>query len=293
MTSRVRQRPLPLVLIGLGLLLFLNGVGWLRVDGWALLNLWPLALIAAGVDLLLGGRYRLAVVLGALALGAVLASGGGAAWLGRAATLERVAQPLGGARSAEVHLQTGVSALHLDTAAEPGLLVSGTLPLGPNERVTQRFAERGGVAVFTLQSAAQRGLSVRGGGQPWRLSLNPSVPVRLSLDTGVGRAVLELREAQLSGLEVSTGVGETVLTLPRRGRYEAALDTGVGAATVRIPEGVAVRLEVSRGIGAVSVRGDFVRDGDLYRSPDYDTAEHRVDLRVRGGVGAITVERGG
>lgn len=286
------RRSLPLLLIGLGVLLLVAHLGWLRLDLWALLQLWPLALVAVGVDILLGGRYRLAVVLGTLVAGAALSVGG--AGLGAADTrTERVAQPLGGARTAVLELQTGVGDLRLNTSGDPDMLISGTVQAARGERITQTFREGGGAASFALRSERRGGVGAVGGRRLWNLSLTPAVPLELRVETGVGRATLELENAQLTELQVSTGVGDALLTLPRAGRYEATLETGVGAATVRIPDGVAVRLTVSRGVGTVTVRGNFGRDGERYLSPDYATAEHRVDLRVNGGVGAITIEQGG
>ena len=71
--------------------------------------------------------------------------------------------------------------------------------------------------------------------------------------------------------------------------YAATLETGVGESTVTIPSGVAARVRVNRGIGDVNIPDGFKRDGDTYVSPDFETAEHRVDLTIKGGVGTITV----
>jgi hypothetical protein len=79
--------------------------------------------------------------------------------------------------------------------------------------------------------------------------------------------------------------------LPRSGRYEATLETAVGAATVQLPSGLAACVEVSRDVGALTVRGDFGRDGERYTTPDYGAADHQVELRVDGGVGAIIIEQ--
>jgi hypothetical protein len=58
---------------------------------------------------------------------------------------------------------------------------------------------------------------------------------------------------------------------------------------VTIPKGVAARITLQRGLGEVKVTGTFKQDGDTYVAPDYEMAEHRVDLNIIGGVGAITI----
>lgn len=37
---------------------------------------------------------------------------------------------------------------------------------------------------------------------------------------------------------------------------------------------------------------DFSRSGDVYLSPDYESARNRAEVRINGGVGAITVQSG-
>lgn len=253
-----------------------------------LVQLWPLALVAAGVDLLLGGRYRPLVVFGAVFAAAVYAGVG--ALPRAAARTETVVQGLEGAQRAEVRLEVGVSDLRLDASGDGATLIEGTVQTARGERLVRGFREAGGTAFLELRSAPSGPFGGTTGRRTWDLSLSPSVPLAPTVKTGVGRAALELSGAQLTRLEVRAGVGDTTLTLPRAGRYEATLGAGVGAATVRVPETVTVRLEVSGGVGGVVVRGDYRRDGDLYLSPGYDTAANRVDLRVNGGVGAIAVQ---
>jgi hypothetical protein len=94
---------------------------------------------------------------------------------------------------------------------------------------------------------------------------------------------------QLTGVDYRGGVGESTVRLPA-GSYVGDFDFGVGAATITVPSGAAVRVAVSSGLGRVTVRGDLRRDGDVYTSPNYDTASERVTLRVNVGVGAITID---
>ncbi len=63
-----RRRPSlfgPLLLIGLGFLLLFDQLGYLELDFWSLLGrFWPVFLILAGLDLLLGRRSAIGALLG-------------------------------------------------------------------------------------------------------------------------------------------------------------------------------------------------------------------------------------
>lgn len=298
-SKRRNQVVLPLVLIVLGVLVLAANLGWLswgRV--WDVLNLWPVLLIAVGVDLLTAGRYRwivagLTIVVVALAMTGRVPLLNGAA--GPAAQTHDVQIPLEGAERAEVNIRVGVSELSISSLGAGDQLVEGTVRTAEGETFTQDTQREGDTAVVVL-AAEQRGIGgVQGNvDRTWDLGLAAGVPTELSISTGVGRSQLDLRELILTDLSVRAGVGEmtTTLPLPSEGSYEASFDTGVGETTVRVPEDAAVRVEVDRGLGSISARGGFDSLGDnTYETPGYADAEERIDISIEGGVGSITIER--
>jgi hypothetical protein len=288
---------LPLLLIVVGALLLVFNQGWFDFAVLiSLLQLWPLFLIAIGVDVLFKGRYRLAVLLGTVVVGALLWTVDVPGFEVRPAETHAVEVSLGGARQAEVELDISVSRLKIGALDSAGTLLSGTVETHRGEGLDQDFRTRGDTAIFTLRSerrGAGRVTGPRGGDNTWDLSLTTAVPLELDIDSGVGRSDLDLSELQLKDLRMDTGMGESVVRLPGSGKFEVSINTGVGATTIYLPSSLAARIEIDSGIGAVSVQGDFERQGELYLTPDYDAAEHRVDLSMEGGVGAIRIERGG
>ena len=298
--ERPRRNPipvLPLLLIAIGVLVLIVNLG---VVSWAavldLWTLWPLLLIAIGVDLITRGRLRLFVVAAVLVLGALAWNGtlrvpGVALGPALPADVHRISHPLAGADRAEVLLSPGVAELIIGSEAGADTVISGEIRTGRGERLVEEASVSGGSAVVELRSENDRAFSGFNRSQRrWELELNDQVPLDLTLDSGVGRNQFDLRGLTLTSLRIDGGVGEVSVTLPETGGYSGRLNLGVGATTIRIPEGVAAAIQVDTGIGAVNVRGDFVRAGDRYLSPDFETATERIELDVDGGVGAITVE---
>ena len=287
-----RARPVwPYLLIVGGVVLLAANLGWLSV-GWIgrLLSLWPVVLIAVGVDLLTGGRYRRPVIAVAAVVALVWAFTG----VGGSGERIDVAHPLDGARAAEVVLRLGVGDVTIDAAAPAGSLASGTIDTGRGETISQRLTRSGDVARLEIASQTSGPTSVGPNDvRRWSLSLSRAVPVDLRVNAGVGRNTLDLRAVTLSGLSYAAGVGETTVTLPERGGYDASFDLGVGATTVRVPEVVEARVTVRGGLGRVAVSGTFSREDDVYTTPGYGSASpgDRIDLTVQGGVGAVTVQR--
>ncbi len=324
MDRAVQHRPrgiaAPLVLIAFGLALLASNLGYLSWNGWDLaFRLWPLLIMAIGLDVILGRGSAAGVgaIVGTLALVAVLigvaATG---TWLiapsavtdtsfetsdtllGGAVSSERISQPLENAERAQVELVFGAGTLRVGAQSEPTGLVEGTIAYRDGDRVNQDFHVSGNTAYFGLRShndwiGPWDDREARGDDRRWDLRLNPDVPTQLKISGGVGRATLDLSRLKLSDLEVHTGLGKTDITMPGQGRVRATVEGGISRTTILIPRGMAARVQVDRGLTSVDVMGNYQRRGDSYVSPGFDGARDRVDLIVKGGVGKITVQEYG
>ncbi len=289
----------PIILISLGIVFLLNNLGLLSWSVWeVILRLWPILLIAIGLDILLGRRWAwgswlvAAIVLGLLIIAVGLFTTRPPTIAGQL-TSEQISQPLGSARRAEVEIGFSAGTLRVGALPESANLLEGTVALSGGERVKRDFSGRGDTVHYELRSS---GMQIRGfdrrqyEDKVWDLRLNRDVPMRLKIDTGIGTANLDLALLRLTELDVNTGIGQATLTLPGQGRLRAEVNGGIGETIIFIPVGMAARIKVDTGLGGIQVTVNYQRQGDVYLSPGYDTAENRVDLAVDGGMGKITIQ---
>lgn len=289
----------PIILIGLGVLLLLSNLGVLNLNLWELIfRFWPLFLVAAGLDLLLGRRANSgALVALVLVVGLVI----GGIWLGyvqpnafAGGQGQTITQSLEGATRATVAIETSISQMQINAGATGTQLVEGSVALHNNEELQTDFQQTEGTAYYTLKSDSRSFILPNFGRREaglWNLRLNANVPTALAISTGVGSATLDLELMDLTALEVSTGVGEVEITLPARGNFDAAIEGGVGEIVVLVPDTLAAQINANAGLGSVRVDGDYIQRNGEYRSPDFDTADDRVILTVDGGIGAITIRQ--
>lgn len=296
-----RRRSLvgPVIVITLGVIILLNNLGWLDWGVWSLLaRLWPVLFIAAGLDVLFGRRTAwgrwiiagvlLAVVGGSLAYYPTWSAGE------PEATGSEIAEPVRDANRARIELKPGVGELRISALSDRSLLVDGSVWRIPGARLIKSAHNEGDTLVYSLRSEIS-GFNFWGGGRGrqgrWEIMLNPTVPMDLRLSTGVGTSAVDLTDLVLTDLKIDTGVGETQVTLPGRGQFRAELNTGVGSTTITIPRRMAARIRFSTGIGSADVRGDYVRRGNSWESPNYEGAKDRVEIQVTGGIGEIEVRQ--
>lgn len=301
MNERPYRRSLvgPLLLIVIGVLFLMNNLGTLTWSVWELIfRLWPVFLIAAGLDLVIGRSSvwgsLLAVVLivGVIAFGVTYARGDGLAASG---TRESLSFPLRDASRAEMHLSPVVGLIHLTGSGTTSELLSGTAWVGGGMRVVKDVHAQGENVALDLRAEGAGVIFPTLGppGQPtWDLRLTSAIPIDLSVDVGVGQTVVDLRGTKVYGLRVSQGIGQQVVYLPRNGVVRASLSTAIGETIVVIPPGVAARIHASTGIAARSFPAGFVKDGDNYTSPGYAGAADKVDLELEVAIGNLGVRLG-
>jgi len=291
----------PVILIGLGIVFLLNNLGVLSWSVWEVIfRLWPVLLVAAGLDLLLGRRSiwgsLLALVLTVAIVAGVLWLFGSGIIRGREAAAEEVAQALGGATQARVIIAPAVGSLRVESLAESDNLIAGVIHPVSGENVNRDFTVEGETATFTLQSAGSFGPFTpffgSWGGEPgWDLGLNGEVPLELEVSMGVGESDLDLEELQVSDLTVSMGVGQTTVVLPAVGRFQAKIDGAIGQTVVVIPRGMEARVQVDTGLAGSRLPAGYRQQDDVYTSPGYASAEDRVDLEVSQAIGNVSIRQ--
>ena len=293
----------PVILIGAGIVFLLNNLGLVGWDVWStLFRLWPVLLIAVGLDILVGRRFPLdslllaglLVVVLALAVQGALPVGVNASASGNVDRTETVSQAIDGAERATVDIRFGSGALNVTAlASDSGSLVEGTADLSRGETLRQDYRKSGDAGAFTLESAGTWSSGpdfILAPEKTWDLSLNRDLPLDLIVDAGAGQSTLDLVNLNLRSLTLDGGVGQVTVKLPAKGKYDVRIDGGVGQVIVMVPEGLAARVNVDGGLGGVTTQGAFRRDGDNYLTGDYATAENRATITVTGGVGTVALK---
>ena len=307
----------PGLLIVTGVTLLIAMLGGLPEGYWgALLPLWPVAFVAVGLSLLLsrirpwiGSTVGLGLIAGALV----------AAWplaafdyfeehFGLAATtVHEFSVDRENATSARVELEIGAAELDLQAGASPDVLTSGTFKScgvdslqvdvrRADDRLTARLAAEDGPRLFQCSHATW------GPADEWVVALSPRIPTVLEITGGLWDADLNLEDLQITRLDVETGASETRVTLPRTpGHMSANFDMGAGTLEIYVPQEVAIRLDLEGGALSFDIdddrfgrrrRGATVGFGfdEVYVSPDFATAENRVDIKIRAGASEISVK---
>ena len=298
MGERNRRRSItgPLILIAIGLFFLLSNLDLIDLNIWdVILRFWPILIIAAGLDILIGQRSAWGAALALVVVLAILAGGiylfdTQPQWTNMADDVEI---PLGKAEKALVTLEPALGYLQMDALPEGStILLAGELRPFGREEISETVDFSGTLTTIHLKTEGISGVPfISGGsGQPlWDLALHPGVTTDVNVDLGVGKVELDLRDTQIDSVDVEYGLGQAILLLPAADDLEVHIEGGIGEIRVVIPDDVGVRLRAEIGLGNVQVPSSFLRDGDYYLSPGYAAAVNQIEMTLNLAIGSIQV----
>jgi hypothetical protein len=297
------------VLIGVGVALLLTNLGYLPWASWSVLwRLWPIGLVALGIEILIGRRSTIGAIVSTVL---ILALVGGAIALAiyapnipALATLtqpgewrtEHVEHPMEDVESASVHLDLISVPCYVSALDDSSNLIEGDITYRGNLIFD----------VTTLGSGARVKLDsiysgpwywpheFPGPDGSWEVRLSPDVPLELNIDSGSGTCDLDLSELQIDGLNIDSGSGAIDLNLPSGSSFTGSIDMGSGRLSITLPRGVGMRVRLDSGSGAFRPDGRFElvsgeRDDGVWETEGFNNAETTIELRIDQGSGSITI----
>lgn len=283
----------PVFFAGLGVIFLLGNFDLLPWDFWGLvLRLWPVMLIAWGLDLVIGRRSIWGALLALVLILAIM--GGALALVGfsRPAVSDTISwQPDEAVTSLRAYLDQPVGAMHVAASTDLKGLLAGELQLWQGESLSKEASVNDGIGSYRLSA---HGVSVYSpminSGPVWDMRFKAQMPLDLRVNMGAGEINLDLRDTDLANLKVDLGVGRVEITLPAS-NFSAAIDTAVGQTVIILPRDVSVQLVVDTGLAVRSIPSNFNRSDDVYTLSAGADAP-KIELRLDQAIGSLVVRFG-
>jgi hypothetical protein len=292
----------PVFFIAIGTVILLNNLDVVEWNVWeVILNLWPVLIIAIGLDILVARRSFLGAILAIILITGILA---GALWIMAAQSTsasavedEQFIQTLDGAEQAVLIVDPAVASLRIgavETAqVDADILVRGNLQTNRSGSLEKDYATRGDTGTLNLSHSGFRGAYPTWGGYNWEwvLYVNPRIPVELQVDQGAGSIELDLSVLQVTDLSVDLGIGRTEVIFPEaEGLLNASITGAIGDMVLYIPRDKAVRLTSNTGLAFIDVPDGYSQNGDVYVYNEAGASEdNRVVLSVDQAIGRISI----
>ncbi len=287
----------PFILIGLGIVLLLQQLNMIQWSLWEVVfRLWPLIIIAVGADILVARRSFLGAVVSlllvlALLVGGIYLMGTGPAAVGETLAAEEVAYDLGDAASGDINLSMDAGKMVIGVlSADSKSLIAGTIRQSPREAVAASHNYSGSRVDVDIRSNWPKSFLFNTEIEnSWDLALTGRIPLNIDLSLGAGEIVADLTGLKVTSVNVKIGAGHLLLTLPENADMDVEISIGAGSAEIKLPDGSAYRIDCTTGVGNCDLPNGSGFWGQDYTSPEYSSADEKIDIEVNVGVGEAEV----
>jgi hypothetical protein len=277
---RYRSLFWPVILIGAGVMWLLYSLDVISASNLEVLGLvWPVFVIAIGVDLLVGHRSAVAgAIVGVVTVGIVIALtliGPGAGWVttGDLKT-ETFSTPVGEATEAQVEI--GLSGYTTSLHALPAAV-------GTDRPLLYASVTHRGTIEFSAEGTTQKVVTLKSGNRwqwwqwigsnsatPWDIGLDRGVPLSVIVRASSGSSTLDLTGLQVRKLELQASSGDSQVVLPGADplsayRPDIRLNSSSGRMDVQAPDAAAfgMKVDMSSGDTRVTLGTDSAADVDF------------------------------
>ncbi len=282
---------------GLGLFLLLNNLGIMPNASWTVLfRWWPVLLIAAGLDLIIGRHSIWSAIIG-LMLGVALL--GGVVWLSMGATPAASIEPydmqyeLDKAETIQADISATAGELTIQAGAEPGNAAEVAISKSANEEIRDEYSVQGNKGYFDLDNEglfilypAFQGASAK---SVWEVSFNEDIPLVLDSQLIAGDQRFNLNELTVKRFNVRTIFGRTTVVMPRDDSFTGDAGVIFGELLVFVPEGAAVCLYADTGLTSIDLPDGYIREDDLILSPNAKVNENCMVLTLSQAIGSLRI----
>lgn len=285
-----------LVSIALGAAFLGANLGYLPWSSLSLLlRLWPLLLIALGLDLIFKGHSPVMSILGGLLAIAMIAV---IVWyfFFNGSALHTVTTPVqaesGDISSANIRLSNAVGLIELSSGAPEGLLVDGATTQTYQDEATSRYEVTDSVGNFSLSNTSVTIAPVSGDftRPEWSLKVSPGIPLLITTSTGAGRQVLDLTGLNLENLDATVALGDLAITLPKEDSFEGELSNPIGSIRILVPQGALVRFNLDTAMTATTIGPEFSVSGDRVYSPGATDDNATMRIKINQPMGRLVIQ---
>jgi hypothetical protein len=281
-------------------------------DVW---RLWPLVVVGIGVGFILSrtpayfvGGLIVAATFG-LMFGSLFTIGPnvGCGHNGGPATTASQSGAFDGPASVDLTLQCGTAVVtassdgqwHVDTASTAGHNASITsTPTSVAVKTDQSGSHWFdlGFDTWTVALPGQSQLSLHADMDlgDARYDLRGATLTSATFNMNLGNLRVDLTGASVQNLTVETNLGAAAVELDAATDLTADLKTSLGSLKVCVPSELGVQVKSTDSLSSTDL-GHFgmVRVGDLWQSPNYQTAAHKASLTVNTSLGSFELKSSG
>lgn len=281
-------------LLSVGIVLFLVNIGiinWSIIDG--LFELWPAIFIVIGINVIFKDNWIVRTITWLLFLTAIVSYGyffdGGAPWAGRSnksrtVSVEKQAETERGV------FKVGLGGTRLDVRSTNVKLIDAVVSSPDIEnRLSYENGKKKALVDFRRDRYVITGPdSIR---EECLFSLNDSIAWDMDIDAGAVNGTFDMSSLKVEKMDIDVGAGRLKMIFGNKSKTtDVDIDAGASSFDIVLPNNAGAKIKVDGALNNSNLNDlNWNRQGKYYISPNYDSAESKINMDINMGVGRFNV----
>ncbi len=278
-----------LVLIVLGILLLLINLGYLGFDiFFSIFELWPLILIAIGVNIIFKNNQTVSYITWGLVILIIIIHTiytQGASNSNIDSRDNIVIEKHAKTKYGEFDLEIGATEIRLDSTDQNLLSVD---IIGRQLDYKDDYKNNYETAIIDVETRMLRSIRRQNFNSIYNFYLNEDVIWDLNFDVGAIAGEIDLEDIPVKYIDLNTGAADLTFILGDKHDLDFDIDTGASDLSFIFPEDVGLKIKMDIALSDTNISDlDLIHRGDYYISQDYDNANVVINLDIDMGLGNI------
>ena len=278
-----------LVLIVLGILLLLINLGYLSFDiFFSIFELWPLILIAIGVNIIFKNNQTVSYITWGLVILIIIIHTiytQGASNSNIDSRDNIVIEKHAKTKYGELDLEIGATEIRLDSTDQNLLSVD---IIGRQLDYKDDYKNNYEIAIIDIETRMLRSIRRQNFNSIYNFYLNEDVIWDLNFDVGAIAGEIDLEDIPVKYIDLNTGAADLTFILGDKHDLDFDIDTGASDLSFIFPEDAGLKIKMDIALSDTNISDlDLIHRGDYYISQDYDNANVVINLDIDMGLGNI------
>lgn len=122
------------------------------------------------------------------------------------------------------------------------------------------------------------------------VGIDEETPLSLKINSGASNNNIDLSGIMAEYVSLGTGASNVNLTMGNKlDKATVKIEAGASSINLNLPKGIGVKVFIESGMSSQDLTGFVQTDKNNYQSPNYETAEKKIDVSVSMGMASLSV----
>lgn len=280
------------ILIVIGVLLLLINLGYLSFDiFFSLFNLWPLILIAIGINIIFKNDRTVSLITWGLffviiIIYAIFTQGASDSNIGSSLSFDNIIiEKHPETKYGELDLEIGASKLSFDST-DQDLLTADIR--GRQVDYREDHKNNYETAIIDIETRTFRTTKAQNINSEYNFYINEDVIWDMNFNMGAISGELNLEDIPVRNLDLDSGAVDLTFILGNKHDLDFEIDTGASDLSFIFPRDVGLKIKMDIALSDTNINDlALIRKGDYYISQNYDDANVVINMDIDMGLGNI------